>query len=78
MPLFFDWGNAEAKKMKIWKPLQVLNHMGYFDNILCTHWYWQDLARGIAKCHFSFTATMFRQKKEKKNENVEIVMGPQL
>ena len=25
--------------------------MDYFDNILHTPWYWQDLAQGIAKCH---------------------------
>ena len=33
--------------------LKTVKFMEYFDKILQTHWYWQDLAQGIAKRHLS-------------------------
>ena len=43
------------------RPL-LLNHEGYFDKILPPHWYWQDLAQGIAKCHFSSVEALTRSE----------------
>ena len=40
--------------------------MEYFDNILQTHWYWQDLAQGIAKWHLSSVEALSSAKFWKK------------
>ena len=44
-------GFAEVQILKTVK--FNLNGLEYFDKILQTHWYWQDLAQGIAKWHLS-------------------------
>ena len=45
-------GFAEVQILKTVKFL-LLNRLEYFDKILQTHWYWQDLAQGIGKWHLS-------------------------
>ena len=34
-----------------WKISITLNRLEYLDKILHTHWYWQDVAQEIVKCH---------------------------
>ena len=46
-------GVAEVQILKKWKQPYLLNWVEYFDKILQTHWYWQDLAQEIAKWHLS-------------------------
>ena len=43
----------------------LLNSVEYSDEILHTHWYWQDLAHGIAKCHLPFDEALLRSKMRK-------------
>ena len=45
-------GFAEVQILKTVK-FNSLSQLEYFDKILQTHWYWQDLAQGIAKWHLS-------------------------
>ena len=44
---------AERQILKKWKWLYLLNWVEYFDRLLRKHWYYQDLAQEIVKCHFS-------------------------
>ena len=53
MIFIIGWGFAESQILKKWKWLYLLNWVKYFDRLLLKHWYWQDLAQEIAKCHFS-------------------------
>ena len=46
-------GFAERQILKKWKWSYLLNWVEYFDKLLRKHWYWQDLAQGIAKWHLS-------------------------
>ena len=34
-----------------WKNVDNANRLEYFDKNLHTHWYWQDVAQEIVKCH---------------------------
>ena len=45
-------GFAERQILKKWNWLYLLNWVEYFDKLLRKHWYWQDLAKEIAKWHF--------------------------
>ena len=47
---------------KKWNSPYRLNLLEYFDKILQTHLYWQDLDRGIARCNLSLTEAMWRSK----------------
>ena len=40
----------------------LLNRLEYFDKILHTHWYWQDVAQEIVKCHLGLAEALPRFK----------------
>ena len=40
----------------------TLKPMEYFDKILHTHWYWQDVAQEIVKCHLGLAEALPRFK----------------
>ena len=46
-------GFAERQILKKWKWPYLLNWVEYSDRLLRKHWYYQDLAQEIVKCHFS-------------------------
>ena len=45
-------GFAEVQILKN-SEIHLLNRLEYFDKVLQTYWYWQDLAQGIAEWHLS-------------------------
>ena len=45
-------GFSECQILKKWKWPYLLNWVEDFDKCLRKHWYWQDLAKGIAKWLF--------------------------
>ena len=45
--------DAERQILKKWKWPYLLNWVEYIDRLLRKHWYYQDLAQEIVKCHFS-------------------------
>ena len=47
----------------------VDNRLGYFDKILHTQWYWQDVAQEIVKCHLGLAAALPRFKFWKSENN---------
>ena len=47
------WGFTERQTLKKWKWPYLLNWVEYFDRRLLKHWYYQDLAQEIVKCHFA-------------------------
>ena len=49
MPFAIRRGFAEVQIVKQWNWSYVLKLVEYFDDILHTRWYWQDLAQGNAK-----------------------------
>ena len=53
-------GRSVAKRqiLKKRKWLYLLKRVEYFDKLLRKHWYWQDLAREIAKWHFSLVEAL--------------------
>ena len=53
---------AEVQILKKKSKIKLLNHLEYFDKILQTHWYWQDLAKGIAKRYLSSVEALPRAK----------------
>ena len=53
MTLITGRGFAERQILKKWKWPYHLNWVEYFDKLLRKHWYWQGLAKEIAKWHFS-------------------------
>ena len=44
---------CRARISEKWKWSYLLNWVEYFDKLLRKHWYYQDLAQEIVKCHFS-------------------------
>ena len=48
MTFIIGRGFAEHQILKKWKWPYLLNWVEYFDKLLHKHWYWQDLAQGIA------------------------------
>ena len=64
-PVFEDFVTGLLVKMSI-----NLNRLEYFDKILHTHWYWQDVAQEIVKCHLGLAEALpgfkFWKKKWKK------------
>ena len=52
MTFIIGRGFAERQILKKWKWPYLLNWVEYFDRLLCKHWYYQDLAQEIVKCHF--------------------------
>ena len=51
-------GFAERQILKKWKSPYLLNWVEYFYKLLRKHWYWQDLAKEIAKWHFSMVEVL--------------------
>ena len=45
--------STERQILKKWKWPYLLNWVEYIDRLLRKHWYYQDLAQEIVKCHFS-------------------------
>ena len=45
-------GFADCQILKKWKWPYLLNWVEYYDKLLRTYWYWQDLAQEIANWHF--------------------------
>ena len=43
-----------------WKMSITVNRLEYFDKILHTHWYWQDVAQEIVECHFGLAEALPR------------------
>ena len=54
MTFIMGRGFADRQILKKWKWSYLLNWVEYFDRRLCKHWYYQDLAQEIVKCHFFF------------------------
>ena len=57
-------GCAELQILKKWK---WPNCVDYCDETLHTHWYWQDVAQEIVKCHLGLAEALPRSKFWKKN-----------
>ena len=55
-------GCAERQILKNWKWPYLLNWVEYFDRLPRKHWYYQDLAQKIVKCHFSSDEVLPRSK----------------
>ena len=62
MPFVIGRDFAEVQILKKWHCPYLLNGMEYFDEILHTHWYWQDLGHGITKCHLPLDEALPRSK----------------
>ena len=52
-------GWAELQILKKWK---WPNWVDFYDEILHTHWYWQDVAQEILKCHLGLAEALARFK----------------
>ena len=68
MTFIISRGFAEHQILKKWKRPYLLNWVEYFDRLLRKHWYYQDLAQEIVKCHFS-TVEVLPSSKFWKSEN---------
>ena len=53
MTFIIGRGFAERQILKKWKWPYPLNWVEFIDRLLRKHWYYQDLAQEIVKCHFS-------------------------
>ena len=53
MTVIISRGFAERQILKKKKWPYLYNWVEYFDKLLRKHWYWQDLAKEIAKWHYS-------------------------
>ena len=62
MPFVIGRVFAELQILKKSEKGSISNFLEYFDKILHTHYYWQDLDTGIAKCHLSSVEAMPRSK----------------
>ena len=51
MTFFIGRGFAELQILKKWKWHYLMNWVEYYDEILHTHWYWQDVPHEIVKWH---------------------------
>ena len=69
MPFVMGRGFVEVQILKIKVKLNLLEQ---FDKILNTHYYWQDLDKGIAKCHLSSVEAMPRSKFWKSKTKMDI------
>ena len=58
-------GCAELQILKKWKSP---NWVDYCDETLHTHWYWQDVAQEIVKCHLGLAEALPRFKFWKNSE----------
>ena len=70
MTFGIDRGFAEVQILKK-SEIYLLNRLEYFDKILQIHWYWKDLAQGIAKWHLS-SAEALPSAKFRKSDNGHI------
>ena len=62
MSYFIGRGFAEFQILKKWKWPYLLNWVEYCDEILHTHWYWQDVALEIVKWHLGLVKVLLRFK----------------
>ena len=69
MTFFIGRGFAERQILKKWNWPYLWNWVEYFNKLLRKHWYWQDLAKEIAKWHFSLVESLPSSKFWKKNDN---------
>ena len=53
MTFIIGQGFAQHQILKKWKWPYLSDWVEYFDRLLRRHWYYQDLAQEIVKCHFS-------------------------
>ena len=60
MTFIIGRGFAELQIRKRWKWPYLLNWVEYYDKILHTHWYWQDVAQEIVKCHLGLVEVLPR------------------
>ena len=51
-------GFAELQILKKWNWPYLLNWVEYCNEILNTHWYWQDVAQVIVKCHLGLAEVL--------------------
>ena len=60
----FEVGRSydEVQILKKWNRPYLLNWVEYFDEILNTHWYGQNVAQCIVKCHLSLVEALPRSK----------------
>ena len=54
-------GGAELQILKKWK---WPNWVDYCDETLYTHWYWQDVAQEIVKCHLGLAEVQIMKYSE--------------
>ena len=66
MSFFIGWGFAQLQILKKWKWPYLLNWIEYCNEILYTHWYWQDVAHEIVKWHLGLIEVLPRFKFWKK------------
>ena len=71
MTFIIGRGFTERQILKKWKWPYLLNWVEYFDRLLRKHWYDQDLAQEIVKCHFS-SVEVLPSSKFWKSENGHI------
>ena len=62
MSFFISRAFAELQSLKKWKWSYLLNWMEYRDEILHTHWYWQDVTLEIVKWHLGLVEVLPRLK----------------
>ena len=76
MPFIISRGYAEVQiwRKQKWNLPYLLNLLEYFDKILHSHYYWQDLDRGIAKCHLSSLKSMPQSKFWKSKTEMDITL----
>ena len=73
---FIKKKKKKKKKKKNINWSYLLNSLEYFDNIVHTQWYWQDLAQVIAKWHSSSVEAMTRSKFwKRKNSPISWLSG---
>ena len=58
MSFFIGRGFAELQIQKKWKWPYLLNWVEHCDEILHTHWYWQDVAHEIVKWHLGLVEVL--------------------
>ena len=66
MSFFIGRGFVKLQILKKWKWPYLLNWMEYYDEILHTHWHWQDVAHEIVKWHLGLIEVLPRFKFWKK------------
>ena len=66
MTFYIGRGCVELQILKKWK---WPNWVDFCDETLHTHWYWQDVAQEIVKCHLGLAEALLRFKFSEKKWN---------